>query len=274
MTRLHQAGPAIESRGRKTCPPADEEVAVIGTRVAALTLDAAVARIARWAGGAQPAVVCFTNAHSLVTAHRDPGVARALADADLCLPDGAPVAWMVARVLGRAQPRVPGPDLMWAYLGEAARRGEPVFLYGGSPRVLEALQRRLAEAFPGLVIAGACSPPFRPLTREEDEAITRRINDSGARTVWVGLGCPKQELWMHEHRDRIGAVMLGVGAAFDFHAGTVVRAPAWMHGMGLEWLHRLLSEPRRLWRRYLVTNSLFVGLAVRQLSAAWFRRGS
>lgn len=274
MTQPREASGPGACEGRVATASSGDAVAVIGTRVAALTLDAAVARVTHWAGAREPAVVCFTNAHSLVTAHRDPGLARALADADLCLPDGAPVAWMIARVRGRAQPRVSGPDLMWAYLGEAARRGEPVFLYGGAPQGLEALQRRLAQAFPGLVIAGAVSPPFRPLTPEEDEAITRQINDSGARTVWVGLGCPKQERWMHAHRGKIQAVMLGVGAAFDFHAGTVVRAPAWMHGSGLEWLHRLSREPRRLWRRYLVTNSLFVGLAVRQLSAAWLGRGS
>lgn len=274
MTQLHEASPGGERPGLTACPQAGEEVAVLGTRVAALTPDAALARIARWADAKRSAVVCFTNAHSLVTAHRDPSLARALAEADMCLPDGTPVAWMAARLLGRPQLRVPGPDLMGAYLGEAARRGEPVFLYGGSPQTLQALQSRLARAFPGLVIAGACSPPFRPLTPEEDEEITRRINESGAKTVWVGLGCPKQELWMHEHRGKVRAVMLGVGAAFDFHAGTVVRAPAWMHGAGLEWLHRLWREPRRLWRRYLVTNSVFVGLALRQLGAAVLRRRS
>lgn len=269
-----EAGEGFASRARITGSPAGEEVTVLATRVNALTLDAAVARIARWVDAAQPAVVCFTNAHSLVTAHRDAHLARALADANLCLPDGAPVAWMAARLLGRPQPRVPGPDLMEAYLSDAARRGEPVFLYGGSPQGLQALQSRLAQACPGLVIAGACSPPFRPLTPEEDDEITRCINDSGAKTVWVGLGCPKQELWMHEHRSKVRAVMLGVGAAFDFHAGTVARAPAWMHGAGLEWLHRLSREPRRLWRRYLVTNSLFIGLALRQLGAVLLRRSS
>jgi N-acetylglucosaminyldiphosphoundecaprenol N-acetyl-beta-D-mannosaminyltransferase len=274
LTPLQKAHVVHERSDNTQAEPCGSEVAVLGARVASLTMDAALSRIGRWAGEAQPAVVCFTNAHSLVTAHRDPALARALADADLCLPDGAPVAWMLSHLLGRPQPRVPGPDLMWAYLGEAARRDESVFLYGGSPTVLEGLQRRLTSAFPGLVIAGACSPPFRPLTPDEDNEVTRRINESGARTVWVGLGCPKQELWMHEHRSKVQAVMLGVGAAFDFHAGTLPRAPNWMHGRGLEWLHRLSREPRRLWRRYLVTNSLFVGLAVRQLAALALRRNS
>ena len=120
-------------------------------------------------------------------------------------------------------------------------------------------------AFPGLVIAGAVSPPFRPSTAEEEAAAVQAINASGARTVWVGLGCPKQELWMAAHRGRVQAVMVGVGAAFDYHADTVARAPTWMQRAGLEWLHRLASEPRRLWRRYLVTNTLFVLGAAAQL---------
>ena len=210
-------------------------------------------------------MVCFTNAHSLVTARQDAELARALAEAQLCLPDGAPVAWMLGRLLGRAQPRVSGPDLMWAYLEQAAARGEPVFLYGGSPSTLAALQDRLERAFPHLPIAGAVSPPFRSLDSNEDEAIVERINASGARTVWVGLGCPKQELWMRAHLGRIRPVMLGVGAAFDFHAGCVARAPRWMRGAGLEWLHRLLQEPRRLWRRYLHTNAAFVVASAAQL---------
>ncbi len=121
------------------------------------------------------------------------------------------------------------------------------------------------KAFPDLQIAGTASPPFRALTEEEDEAEVARINASGAGTVWVSLGCPKQEKWMAQHKDRVQAVMIGVGAAFDYHAGTITRAPVWMQNTGLEWLHRLFSEPRRLWRRYLVTNTLFILLVTRQL---------
>lgn len=257
--------------GQSARAPGPRAVAVIGTRVDAVHLDTALARVAELARAERPAVVCFTNAHALVVAHREPAMARALSEADLCLPDGAPVAWMASRLLGLGQSRVSGPDFMWAYLGHAASRGEPVFLYGGTPAVLAALQERLLRAFPGLVIAGACSPPFRALTPEEEDTITRRINASGARTVWVALGCPKQEQWMHAHRDRIRAVMLGVGAAFDFHAGMVARAPGWMHRAGLEWLHRLASEPQRLWRRYLLTNTLFIALALRQLCVGRLR---
>jgi N-acetylglucosaminyldiphosphoundecaprenol N-acetyl-beta-D-mannosaminyltransferase len=238
---------------------------VIGTRVDAIRLHEAIARVSRWAQTGQPAMVCFTNAHSLVTARQEAALAQALSDAQLCLPDGAPVAWMLGRLRGRTQPRVSGPDLMWAYLEQAAGRGEPIFLYGGSPATLEALQDRLREALPGLVIAGALSPPFRALCPSEDADVVERINASGARTVWVGLGCPKQEIWMREHLGRVRPVMLGVGAAFDFHAGIVERAPRWMRASGLEWLHRLRQEPSRLWRRYLYTNAAFLHAAATQL---------
>jgi N-acetylglucosaminyldiphosphoundecaprenol N-acetyl-beta-D-mannosaminyltransferase len=163
------------------------------------------------------------------------------------------------------QQRINGPDLMWRYCEQAATRGEPIYLYGGMPETLDLLQHQLKRAFPGLLIAGAWSPPIRNLTEEEDEADVARINASGAGIVWVGLGCPKQERWMAAHRGRVQAVMIGVGAAFDYHAGTLKRAPRWMQDGGLEWLHRLFSEPRRLWRRYLVTNTLFVILAIHQL---------
>lgn len=154
---------------------------------------------------------------------------------------------------------------MWRYFAQAALRHESVYLYGGSPETLEILQTRIAQEFAGLQVAGAFSPPFRAITPAEDAQAVQHINASGAGTVWVSLGCPKQEKWMAAHRGRINAVMVGVGAAFDYHAGTMARAPLWMQHSGLEWLHRLASEPRRLWRRYLVTNTLFIVGAARQL---------
>jgi N-acetylglucosaminyldiphosphoundecaprenol N-acetyl-beta-D-mannosaminyltransferase len=179
---------------------------------------------------------------------------------------------MLRRLGHAAQRRVYGPDFFWAYCQSAEASAEPIYLLGSSPETLERLQLRLREAFPRLRIAGATSPPFRPLTAEEDRAIVEAINSSGARTVWVSLGCPKQEIWMASHHDAVHAVMLGVGAAFDFHAGTVRQAPRWMREHGLEWLHRLATEPRRLWRRYLVTNSWFLVLAARQLLLRGFAR--
>jgi N-acetylglucosaminyldiphosphoundecaprenol N-acetyl-beta-D-mannosaminyltransferase len=154
---------------------------------------------------------------------------------------------------------------MWRYCEWAAANGESIYLYGGSESTLSALTIRLMRAFPRLVIAGATSPPFRPMTVEEDAAAAAAINASGAGTVWVGLGCPKQEFWMDSHRGQVNATMIGVGAAFDYHSGTVRRAPVWLQRLGLEWLYRLGSEPRRLWRRYLFTNAYFVISALRQL---------
>jgi N-acetylglucosaminyldiphosphoundecaprenol N-acetyl-beta-D-mannosaminyltransferase len=153
---------------------------------------------------------------------------------------------------------------MWALCERAEGERLPVVCYGSTDATLALLDARLRAAFPTLKVVME-SPPFRALTAEEDTAAVERINTSGAGIVFVGLGCPKQERWMAEHRGRVNAVMIGVGAAFDFHAGTVQRAPAWMRDNGLEWLHRLASEPRRLWKRYLVTNTLFILGAARQL---------
>ncbi len=238
---------------------------VVGTPVDALNFDAVLSRIHGWAADRESRYVCLCNVHSCVTAHSDRDFQHALHHADLTMPDGAPVAWMLRRMGCVGQERISGPDLMLMYCDQAAKRGERIYLYGGSPAVLTALCQALSARFPGLIIAGAHSPPFRPQTTAEDALIVREINDSGAATVWVGLGCPKQEKWMADHRGRIDAVMLGVGAAFDFHAGSRQRAPMWMRDAGLEWLHRLLSEPRRLWKRYLIGNTVFVMLAAGQL---------
>jgi N-acetylglucosaminyldiphosphoundecaprenol N-acetyl-beta-D-mannosaminyltransferase len=221
--------------------------------------------------------VYICNVHSVITARQDAEFSQIVHDADMATPDGAPVAWMLRRLGFTGQARINGPDLMWRFcetVGQPllqnianiqADQRPSIYLYGGSETTLNLLQTRLMEHFPELTIAGAYSPPFRPLTDAEDTAVVEAINASGAGIVWVSLGCPKQEKWMAAHRGRIQAVMVGVGAAFDYHAGTLQRAPLWMQKAGLEWLHRLASEPRRLWRRYLVTNTLFVVGAVRQL---------
>lgn len=244
---------------------ARRRIAVLGQPFDPLTWPEALGRIAGWAAARESRYVCISNAHSAVTGSQDPGFAAVLRGADMVTPDGAPVAWMLRRLGVPGQERINGPDLMWRYCEQAGQRGEAIFLYGGSEDTLALLKARLAVAFPGLVVAGAISPPFRVLTDAERERDIAAINASGAGTVWVSLGCPKQEFWMAAHRGRVQAVMIGVGAAFDYHAGTLQRAPAWMQGAGLEWLHRLCSEPRRLWRRYLVTNSLFIWGAARQL---------
>lgn len=179
--------------------------------------------------------------------------------AGMATPDGMPLVW-AARYAGcRETTRVYGPDLMLAVCERAASEGWRSYFYGGAPGVADELAARLQDRFPGLAVAGTFSPPFRPLTDKESAEIVGRINDSGADLVWVGLSTPKQERWMADHRNALeAAVLLGVGAAFDFHTGRLRQAPSWMQGSGLEWVFRLAVEPRRLWRRYLRNNPAFV----------------
>jgi N-acetylglucosaminyldiphosphoundecaprenol N-acetyl-beta-D-mannosaminyltransferase len=194
----------------------------------------------------------------VVSAQQSAAVAKAVNKADLTVPDGAPVAWVLRQQGFREQRRVAGPDLMWSLCESAARRHFGVYLLGSTSDTLERLKTRLRLAFPGIVISGSHAPPFRQMTAHEEDDLVTRISESGARLVFVALGCPKQELWMAAQRGRVHAIMVGVGAAFDFHAGTVKRAPLWMQGAGLEWLYRLVCEPKRLWKRYLVTNTIFI----------------
>ena len=237
---------------------------VLDAQIDAMSWDTAMTRLLGWAHARESRYVTVCNVHVVVSASRNAAYRDIINGSDMATPDGAPVAWMLRRLGFADQPRISGPDLMWALCERAAKEYLPVYFYGSTEATLALLKQRLGEAFPTLLMSME-SPPFRTLTAEEDIAAVHRINASGAGLVFVGLGCPKQERWMHEHRGRINAVMLGVGAAFDFHAGTVRRAPAWMRDSGLEWLHRLLSEPGRLWKRYLVTNTLFIIGAARQL---------
>lgn len=238
---------------------------VLGIGIDALGWNQALSRLLDWARNKESRYVAICNAHVVVTATQEPAYRKIIESADMATPDGAPVAWMLRRQGFVGQQRINGPDLMWALARSCEGEGVSIFFYGSTADTLEKLRHRLLSAFPALRVAGMESPPFRPLSAEEDAAAVERIHASGAGIVLVGLGCPKQERWMAEHRGRINAVMIGVGAAFDFHAGTVSRAPAWMRNHGLEWLHRLASEPRRLWKRYLVTNTLFIMGAARQL---------
>jgi N-acetylglucosaminyldiphosphoundecaprenol N-acetyl-beta-D-mannosaminyltransferase len=244
---------------------------VLGVPIDAISWADALAKISQWSASRESRVVCICNVHSVVTASRDAAFGRVVNEADMATPDGAPVAWMLRRLGHAGQQRINGPDLMWRYCEQAQTRAAPIFLYGGSEATLATLKVKLLAAFPALKIVGAISPPFRALTPDEDGAVVEQINVTGAGVVFVSLGCPKQELWMAAHRGRIRAVMVGVGAAFDYHAGASRRAPLWMQRNGLEWLHRLASEPRRLWRRYLVTNAFFVWYAAEQLFRAKFR---
>jgi exopolysaccharide biosynthesis WecB/TagA/CpsF family protein len=197
--------------------------------------------------------------HAIITASCDPELRDKCNTFDMVTPDGQPVRWALNLLYGaKLKERVYGPELMLRLCRRAGEVGIPVYLYGGSPVVVEALRTNLSEMYPKLEIAGYESPPYRPLTADEDEAVVQRINDSGAGIVFIGLGCPKQDRFAYDHRKSIDGVQLCVGAAFDLHAGAKNSAPGWMQKRGLEWLYRLIQEPKRLWRRYLVTNSVFL----------------
>ena len=202
----------------------------------------------------------------VMSAYEDAHARAAVLGATLAVPDGQPIVWAL-RALGHASAtRIYGPDLMAGFCARAARQGIPMFLYGGrSTEALTRLEERLHGRFPGLAIAGGHSPPFRDLTDAEEEHVAAEINSSGAAVVWVGIGQPKQELWMARMRARLTPPLLvGVGAAFDFHSGLVAQAPPWMQRAGLEWAFRLSREPRRLWRRYARYNPMFIGAFARQ----------
>lgn len=231
---------------------------ILGTRIDAISWEQILGRIVRWSGEQRSRVICLCNVHTVTTARHNSALRHALNLTDINLPDGAPVAWLMRRRDWPEQQRISGPDLMWQVLREAEKLAIPIFLLGSTPATLGRLRREIVQAFPKLILAGSTSPPFRPPSTDEQKKIVDHINRSGARIVLVGLGCPKQEIWMSAHRNAIRTVMIGVGAAFDYHAGRLQRAPVAWQRMGLEWLHRMLQEPRRLMQRYLLTNTLFL----------------
>lgn len=240
---------------------------VLGTFIDAVNWDDSRHRILGWAAQRQSRMVCLCNVHSVVTALREPQFRQVLARADMATPDGAPIAWAMRRLGILRQERISGPDLMWQLLRDAQRQHLQVYFYGSRASTLERLRTAVRTACPRLEIAGMHAPPYRLLQPAEQQEITASINASGANLVFVGLGCPKQESWMAAQLGTVRAVMLGVGAAFDFYAGVVRRAPPWMQQHGFEWLYRLGQEPRRLAPRYLVTNSIFALALSRQLMA-------
>lgn len=239
----------LEAPPRLALPPVARHP-VLGLPVHATSYADATARIVAWAEDRESRTVNLAGAHGFVDAAEDAELRYAYATADLNAPDGMPLVWALRRAGAADASRVYGPDLMLHVCRAAAEAGIPVGFYGGHPDRLPVLLDRLAERFPDLDVAYAWSPPFRPLTEEEDAEAVAAITESGARIVFVGIGCPKQERWMAAHRGRVPAVMLGVGAAFDFHAGFVRQAPPRLQRLGLEWAFRLAVEPRRLWRRY------------------------
>lgn len=245
---------------------------ILGMRVDAVDFGEAISLIREWAKRGESRYVCVANVHMVMEAYDDPAFRDLVNAADLVTPDGMPLVWMLRSLGFAGQERVYGPELTLRVCQAASEAGLSVGFYGGHPTTLEALVKNLKDRFPGLNVAYAFSPPFRPLTPEEDAAVVEEIRKRGVRILFVGLGCPKQERWMAEHKGRVPAVMLGVGAAFDIHGGRVRQAPSWMQRMGLEWFFRLVQEPKRLWLRYLKHNPRFVILAMGELWQIWKRR--
>jgi len=245
-----------------------EKVRVVSLDVAVVEFASLIERIdalRRQGGG----YVCFSTVHMVMEAFDNSEYAEKVNAADIIVPDGMPLVWM-QKIEGRRDAnRVRANDLMIGLCRFAEENGLSVGFYGAKEEVIEAIKVRAARDFPKLAVAYAFSPPFRPLSAEEDADITAEIAAKAPDFLFVGLGCPKQERWMNEHRPRLNAVMLGVGASFDFFAGNVAECPPWLGRLGLEWLFRLTQEPRRLWKRYLVLNPRF---AVRAGLQAILRR--
>ena len=242
---------------------------ILKTRVDKTNYQDACDRIQRWVSTQTPAYIVPANVHVLMTAYWNQDYRDAIDQAALVTTDGMPLVWAM-RLLGvKDQQRVYGPDLMLAWCHRSAQLGIPIYLYGGTEYTLSNLSTYLSDRFPGLAIVGCHAPPFRPLTPAEEAADLERIRQSGAKVIFVGLGCPKQEKWMHHQHESLAGVMIGVGAAFSYFSGEVKQAPRWMMKFGLEWLHRLIQEPRRLWQRYCINNPAFIVLFSLQLLTYW-----
>ena len=242
-----------------------ERVNILGVGVMPMTIRTALAALDTWHESGRRDYVCCVSVHGLVLSQREPEVRASLNGAGLAMQDGMPLVWWSRRVGFPDAGRVCGPDLMDAACANSLAHGYRHYFYGGTQVALDRLVSNLTARHPGLVVAGYHAPPFRALSAEEDAADIARINATRPDFVWVGLGMPKQEKWMAAHVGQVHATaLMGVGAAFDFHAGTKARAPVWMQRSGTEWIFRLACEPRRLARRYLVDNSIFLAHAARQ----------
>lgn len=240
---------------------------LLGVLIDAVDYEAALERIARAAREGRPLAASALAVHGVMTGYLAADHRARLNQLDLVVPDGQPVRWALNLLHGTHLPdRVYGPTLMRKTCALAEREGLGIYLYGSTPEVLARLTHALRQQFPKLIICGAEPSRFRRLSPDEKEALAARIRDSGARITFVGLGCPRQEVWAYEYRESLAMPILAVGAAFDFHAGTLRQAPPWMQRRGLEWFYRLVIEPRRLWRRYLLLNPRYVALVAAQKS--------
>ena len=254
---------------RNNVPPRE---LILGVKINAVDLTAAVDTIASWIERNHPNYVCVTPAHGVMDARSDPELLEIFNHSGMTTPDGMSIVWTLKLLGHRNVSRVYGPDLMLAVCRAGVERGWRHFLYGGAEGVAKDLARSLRQRFPQIAIAGTYTPPFRPLTPEEDAAVVEQIASSHADIVWVGISTPKQERWMAAHLGRVGApVLVGVGAAFDFLSGRKAQAPRWIQRSGFEWLFRFASEPLRLWPRYR-RYPLFAALVAGQLARHWWGR--
>jgi N-acetylglucosaminyldiphosphoundecaprenol N-acetyl-beta-D-mannosaminyltransferase len=247
---------------------APDAITLLGVKVSSVSLAEAVQTIEHWIKVKQPTYVTCTGMHGIMESREDPDIKRIHNEAGMVVPDGMPLVWMNHYYGRRHVTRCYGPDLFLEVMKRSVEEdaGFRHFFYGGAEGVPEDLGKRMQKRFPGLKVVGTYSPPFRPLTPEEDDEIISMIRDSDADIVWIGLSTPKQERWMADHVKKLGhPVQIGVGAAFDFHTGRVVQAPRLIQKSGLEWLFRLVVEPRRLWKRYLKNVPLFLLLSLRQM---------
>jgi N-acetylglucosaminyldiphosphoundecaprenol N-acetyl-beta-D-mannosaminyltransferase len=252
----------------QAAPEVGKSFFVLGVRVDAVQIPDVIARMEDWITRREACrYVAVTGMHGVTEAQHDGRFKDVLNAAELVVADGYPLVWLGRRKgLAQMKRRVYGPELMEAFCEQTAGKGYRHFFYGGAPGVAEELARRLSARYPGLELAGTFCPPFRGLTPEEDRQAVAAIEEARPDIVWVGLSTPKQETWMFEHREPLRApVLVGVGAAFDFHTGRTIQAPMWMRENGLEWLFRLIQEPRRLWRRYLVYGMEFGVLVTLEL---------
>ena len=242
-----------------------KKFSILGVNISAVNLESASAAIDAWIRNHEKRYVCVAPVSTILSCQDDTDYKDVINNADMVTPDGMPVVWLGRRQGFHEVSRTYGPDLMQRVCFEGQKKGYRHYFYGAAPKTLEKLINRLKEGYPQIQIAGYYAPPFRPLSASENQDVIEKINAAQADILWVGLGSPKQDFWMKQNRDKLHVpVAIGVGAAFDFLAGTKKQAPRWMQRSGLEWLFRFLSEPRRLWRRYLIGNPRFIFLLMKE----------
>lgn len=242
-----------------------QETSILGVNIAVTNIDEILKFLSENMKEVSGNYICVSNVHTTVLSYEDSDYKKVQNNALLRLPDGAPLS-SVARKKGFSEAkRVTGPDLMQKIFESSDSNGYRHYFYGSTEETLKKLRDKLQEKYPNINIVGMYSPPFRTLTEEEDNEIIKNINNTEADIVWVGLGAPKQEIWMNNHKNKIKGLMIGVGAGFDYHAGNIKRAPKWMQKCSLEWLYRLLQDPKRLFKRYFRTNTKFIKLVHKEL---------